>query len=38
MFIVGDFNVDTNSAIINPNIAVNKFPKYVFIIFLYSNY
>ena len=25
MFIVGDFNVDTNTSIINPNIAVNNF-------------
>ena len=25
MFIVGDFNVDTSSAIINPNITVNNF-------------
>ena len=32
MFIVGDFSVGTNSAIINPNIAVNNLQNNVLII------
>ena len=37
MFIIGDFNVDIYSAIIKLSIAVKNNPKYVLIIFLYSD-
>ena len=35
MFIVGDFNVDTSSAIINPSIDVNNFQN-AFLSYLYT--
>ena len=35
MFILGDFNVDTSSAMINPNITVNNFQN-MFLFYFYS--
>ena len=35
MFIVGDFNVDTSSAAINPNIVVNNFQN-MFLSYFYT--
>ena len=37
IFILGDFNVDTSSAIINPNIDVNNFQN-MFLSYFYSPY
>ena len=35
IFIIGDFNVDTSSAIINPNVHVNKFRNIFYLISIF---